>query len=174
VMYVFMRIPFPLLMASVLLHACSAERQAVRSCCARSVPDELAVIEKPRCFRSAEASDDGIFPDPAQEIVLSNVARPPDDKEQSYNYFRDRTLVFFRAAPRAPEAVSSLPYGLRWSPKVGGTFALHWSNGYVGGTMCLEEGEGTLEGTVEEYSDIGPPWSGLVLLVEQPCEASDD
>lgn len=149
-----------------LLACASSVKQA--PCAFRGSPDWTKSVAGPRCFRSNEQTSDPLIPAPGQEIILSDVARESPDDRDSFNYFRDDVLVFHRALPRASQG-HAIPYGMSWWFKSDGSIALQWTNGYVGGSMCLRETPTGLAGVAEEWSDVGPPWGGAVALIEHPC-----
>jgi hypothetical protein len=117
-----------------------------------------------RCFRAASA----VIGTPAQAIVVSSDVEATAPVRAAID-FRAPALRFVRAAPRT-DATPRIPYGLHWSLTSAGFHFLHWTDGYVGGTMCLNEAEGGLNGEITEYSCTGTSAPEPIFLSEVPCD----
>lgn len=109
-----------------------------------------------------------------QIIIISHETENVRAERTSSEYFRKSQMKFVPGSPRAPGEPRRLPYGMHWSTTTGGETYLHWTNGLVGGSMCLHEVPGGLAGALVEYTDFGaPPPPRFVFLRAIDCAPAE-
>lgn len=169
----------PFLLPLVLVASCATpvvpagESEPTIEACTHSRPDMKPRKQSDRCFVVTKTGHQLSVPRPGQRIVLATTPEDgPPPGRLWVEQFLAPTLTFAPGLQRRAGEPVRVPYGLHWSPTVEGLFFLHWTNGFVGGTLCLRETNDGLSGEADDYSDAGRgnPRQ-IVVLQEQPCDA---
>ena len=158
-----------LVASAFLMCACSSigTSRAARPATIAACNSSRAAATQPigsLCFRATS----GVVGTPAQAIVVSSEVEATAPVRGPFD-FHAPTLRFVRPAPRT-DSSPRIPYGLHWSLTSDGLYFLHWTDGYSGGTICLNEADGGLAGEITEYTCTGNSPPTPILLLEFPCE----